>query len=295
MYVIHTDLAEELRDHAISQKAKEKAGELDGVLYQEETKENIRISTMQILSKDGETLMGKPKGTYITLSFPTAANMGYAELLSLADTLCEKLLAFFGGKKRILVAGLGNERFSADALGPIAVRHTLVTHHLKEMDMDFMKEFADIAAITPGILSKTGMESADMIKSAIETVHPDGIIAIDALAAREADRLARTIQLCDTGISPGSGLGNHRKALNAETLGIPVLAIGVPTVVDTATLVYDALNGDIREATLEKLRGLFVSPKEIDDIAENLGRVIGYAVNRAFHGSFPYEEMAMMA
>ena len=124
---------------------------------------------------------------------------------------------------------------------------------------------------------------------------PDAVIAVDALAAREADRLARTIQISDTGITPGSGVGNMRSSLNEKTVGVPVIAIGVPTVVDTATLLRDALEGfSPNEEIISSLAGLFVAPKEIDAIAENMGKVIGYAINRTLHGNFPYEEMAMM-
>lgn len=295
MDFIRTDLAEELRDRVMRETAKRAAGELDGVLYREKKKDGFRISRLEIQNEEGEKRLGKPKGNYVTVSFPTAANLGYAEFLSLCDAVAGEIRMLCGNKRRVLVCGVGNGAFAADALGVIAARHVLVTHHLKAVMSPHMDAFADIAAITPGIMAKTGMETADVVKSAVQTVKPDAVLVIDALAAREADRLARTIQLSDTGISPGSGIGNRRSALDKKTLGVPVIAIGVPTVVDTATLVYDALAGkDIDEEALKKLSGFFVAPKEIDVIAENLGKLIGYAINRAFHGDFPYEEMAMM-
>lgn len=296
MDFIRTDLAEEMRDRAMTALAREKEGELDGIVFREKKMGDIRISTIEIRTDEGEKQLGRPIGDYVTISFPTAANLGYAEFLALCDAVAREIRSLCGEKKRILVCGIGNGAFAADALGVIAARHVLVTHHLKEMMSPHMDAFADIAAITPGIMAKTGMETADMVKGAVETVRPDAVLVIDALAAREADRLARTIQLSNTGLSPGSGLGNHRSALNERTLGVPVVSIGVPTVVDTATLVYDALSGkDIDESALKKLSGFFVAPKEIDVIAENLGKLIGYAINRAFHGDFPYEEMAMMS
>ena len=158
-----------------------------------------------------------------------------------------------------------------------------------------MGGFADVSVFSPGTLAETGSESADLIRSIANEIRPDLIVAIDALAARDASRLARTIQISDAGISPGSGIGNDRTALNCETMGVPVVAIGVPTVVDTATLLYDALkdqNPDIR--AIDSLKGLFVAPKEIDTIAENMGKLIGYALNRTLHGDFSYEEMAML-
>ena len=296
MDFIRTDLAEEMRDRAMTALAREKEGELDGIVFREKKMGDIRISTIEIRTDEGEKQLGRPIGNYVTISFPTAANLGYAEFLALCDAVAREIRSLCGEKKRILVCGIGNGAFAADALGVIAARHVLVTHHLKEMMSPHMDAFADIAAITPGIMAKTGMETADMVKGAVETVRPDAVLVIDALAAREADRLARTIQISNTGLSPGSGLGNHRSALNERTLGVPVVSIGVPTVVDTATLVYDALSGkDIDESALKKLSGFFVAPKEIDVIAENLGKLIGYAINRAFHGDFPYEEMAMMS
>ena len=296
MDFIRTDLAEEMRDRAMTALAREKEGELDGIVFREKKMGDIRISTIEIRTDEGEKQLGRPIGNYVTISFPTAANLGYAEFLALCDAVAREIRSLCGEKKRILVCGIGNGAFAADALGVIAARHVLVTHHLKEMMSPHMDAFADIAAITPGIMAKTGMETADMVKGAVETVRPDAVLVIDALAAREADRLARTIQISNTGLSPGSGLGNHRSALNERTLGVPVVSIGVPTVVDTATLVYDALSGkDIDESALKKLSGFFVGPKEIDVMAENLGKLIGYAINRAFHGDFPYEEMAMMS
>lgn len=295
MDFIRTDLAEEMRDRVMTETAKKKIGEMDGIVYRETKENGFRLSRLEIQSKEGEKRLGKPKGTYVTISFPDASSLGYAEFLRLCDAVARELRLLCGDKRRILVCGVGNDAFAADALGVIAARYVLVTHHLKEMRSPHMDAFADIAAITPGIMAKTGMESADMVKSAVRTANPDAVIVIDALAAREAGRLAGTIQLSNTGIAPGSGIGNHRSALNEETLGVPVIAIGVPTVVDTATLVYDALSDKERdEASLKKLSGFFVAPKEIDVIAETLGKLIGYAINRAFHGDFPYEEMAML-
>ena len=295
MDFIRTDLAEEMRDRVMTETAKGEIGEIDGIVYRETEEKGVRLSRLEIQTEEGEKRLGKPRGTYVTISFPTASNLGYAEFLSLCDMVAREIRLLCGDKRRILVCGVGNDAFAADALGVIAARYVLVTHHLKEMRSPYMDAFADIAAITPGIMAKTGMESADMVKCAVKTASPDAVIVIDALAAREAERLARTIQLSDTGIAPGSGIGNHRSALNKKTLGVPVIAIGVPTVVDTATLVYDVLSDKERdEKALKKLSGFFVAPKEIDVIAENLGKLIGYAINRAFHGEFPYEEMAML-
>lgn len=298
MFEIRTDLAEELRDHAMTAEAKSSTGEIDGVLYQETEKGDVRISTIDIVNETGEQKLGKKQGRYITISYPTASGLGYSDFIELCDVLAEQLRTVCPRAERILVCGLGNRELAADAVGVIAVENVLVTHHIKENDEKLFASsgFFDISAISPGVMARTGMESADVVKGIVERLRPDVVIAIDSLAAREASRLARTIQLSDTGIAPGSGVGNRRAAFDKDYIGVPVVAVGVPTVVDTATLVHDALaEQQIDETTLMSLSGLFVSPKEIDGIVGNVGRIIGYAINRAFHGDFSYEEMAMMA
>ena len=295
--MIRTDLAEELRTHAMASKAKQAQGELDGILYNERREDFIRISTIEITDERGEKTLGKPKGKYVTISFPSAANLTYADFLKLCDAVSVELRAFCWDFSHTLVCGIGNRDLSSDALGVIAADHVLVTHHLKQMDgMPLgMGGFGDVSAFSPGSAAKTGIETAAIVHSIVDNVRPDAVIAVDALAAREADRLARTIQISDVGITPGSGVGNVRSALNQKTVGVPVIAVGVPTVVDTATLLRDALEGfSPNEEVISSLSGLFVAPKEIDMIAENMGKVIGYAINRTLHGDFPYEEMAMM-
>ena len=297
MFSIRTDLAEELRAHAMSMRAKEKAGNIDGVLYNERTEGFIKISTIEIINEAGEKTLGKPQGRYVTISFPTAANLTYADFIALCDAVSVELRAFCWGHPHMLVCGLGNRELSADALGVLAAENVLVTHHLKQMDgIPFgASGLGDVSAFSPGTMGETGAESATLIESVAEKLRPDAVIVIDALAARDASRLARTIQISDAGISPGSGVGNRRASLCEKTLGIPVIAIGVPTVVDTATLVRDALEGrSPNENILRSLSGLFVAPKEIDVIAANMARLIGYAINRTLHGDLPYEEMAMM-
>lgn len=297
MFSIRTDLAEELRTQAMSMRAKEKKGEIDGILYNERTEDFIKITTIEIINEMGEKALGKPKGRYVTISFPTAANLCYGDFLSLCDAVSKELRAFCWDYSHTLVCGIGNRALSADALGVLTADNVLVTHHLKHMDGIPLgvSGFGDVSAFSPGPMAKTGAESAELIRSIVDKLRPDAIIAVDALAARDATRLARTIQISDTGIAPGSGIGNARMALTEESLGVPVIAIGVPTVVDTATLVRDSLEGrSPNENLLRELSGLFVAPKEIDAISENLSRLIGWAINRALHGNFSYEEMAMM-
>lgn len=295
--MIRTDLAEELRTYAMSKRAKEEQGELDGILYNERQEDFIKISTIEILDERGEKILSKPKGKYVTISFPSSAHLSYADFLKICDALSVELRAFCWDYSHTLVCGIGNRELSSDALGVIAAEHVLATHHMKHMDgiPIGIGGFGDVSSFTPGVMFKTGIETTALIHSVVDNQKPDAVIAIDALAAREADRLARTIQISDAGITPGSGLGNMGEALNFETLGVPVIAIGVPTVVDTATLLRDALEGNSpNESIISSLSGFFVAPKEIDAIARNMGKAIGYAINRTLHGDFPYEEMAMI-
>ena len=295
--MIRTDLAEELRTYAMSKRAKEEQGELDGILYNERQEDFIKISTIEILDERGEKILSKPKGKYVTISFPSSAHLSYADFLKICDALSVELRAFCWDYSHTLVCGIGNRELSSDALGVIAAEHVLATHHMKHMDgiPIGIGGFGDVSSFTPGVMFKTGIETTALIHSVVDNQKPDAVIAIDALAAREADRLARTIQISDAGITPGSGLGNMGEALNFETLGVPVIAIGVPTVVDTATLLRDALEGNSpNESIISSLSGFFVAPKEIDAIVRNMGKAIGYAINRTLHGDFPYEEMAMI-
>lgn len=298
MFAIRTDLAEELRDHAMTKRAKDAAGEPDGVTYQERlTKETIRISTIDVTNEAGEVALGKKRGRYVTISYPTASGLDYANFISLCDVLADELKSLCGTPSCALVCGLGNRNLAADAIGVLAAESVLATHHLCSQEKTLFKTSGlfDLATISPGVMAKTGLESASLVGSAVQLLRPDLVIAVDSLAAREVSRLARTIQLCNTGIAPGSGIGNRRAVFDEESLGVPVIAIGVPTVVDTATLVRDAMGENAENASLDTMNGLFVSPKEIDLIAANMGKLIGYAINRSFHGNFSYEEMAMMA
>ena len=199
------------------------------------------------------------------------------------------------GARSVLVCGLGNRRLAADAVGVIAAEHTLVTRHLKKSDREVFDKagFFDICAVMPGVLAQTGIETRELILGAVREARPDLIIVVDSLAARKTERLGRAVQLTDTGISPGSGVGNNRAAINIGTTGVPTLAIGVPMVIDSTTLISDALEkagvtGDISAPDL------FVCPKDVDMRTELVGSLIGYAINFAFHGNMTLPEMMIM-
>lgn len=263
-----------------------------------ETHNGITVTTVEVLTDSAAERIGKPKGKYITLDigkiwlasdkdFEDAASLISDKLALLAHELC--------GKKpeSILVAGLGNRRITADALGDETVGLITVTRHIKSVNHNLFSMLGgcEISAIAPGVLGQTGVEAAETVYGICQQTKPELVIAIDALCARSTERLATTVQLGGTGITPGSGIGNHRRAINRETLGVPVIAFGVPTVVESATLVFDALeeagidNPDERLLeVLKNRRGFFVTPKETDTIVRELSRLTARALTLTFGG-----------
>ena len=196
-----------------------------------------------------------------------------------------------------LVVGLGNREITPDAIGPEAVDHVLVTRHLKQLLPDDFIQFQMVSAVCSGVLGTTGIESSDLVRALVEKIQPTLVFAIDALAARELGRLCRTVQIANTGIIPGSGVGNARQALNQETLGIPVIAIGVPTVVDALTMTADlALKSGI-ELDVHSLGSsgeMIVTPRDIDKRVKDIGKLIGYALNLFFHSGLSLEDIDML-
>lgn len=311
-FQVRTDLALETRE-----KFEEDNVEIKGVRVEEEhrRKNEIKITTMVIETENGAKAMGKPKGTYITLE---AADMDsqdedyHREISIELARLIKRLLPKKKQPLSVLVAGLGNREVTPDALGPRVVDNIMITRHvLKEFGKyAFGEEVNAVSGIVPGVMAQTGMESQEIVRGAIEETKPDVMIAIDALAARSTRRLSRTIQITDTGINPGSGVGNHRHGLSEDTLGIPVIAIGVPTVVDAATIVSDtmqtliqameenshlqtlstglsALNDMekhelIRELLSPQLNTMFVTPKDIDESIKRLSYTLSEGLNIAF-------------
>ena len=265
----------------------------------EESRDGCIIYRLAIRGASDERKYGKPRGQYVTVSCgPTwemeddeiegVSRVLAAELRRMTRDVCHRPLdADFG----VLVAGLGNDEITADAIGPGAVRRLEVTRHLRTYLPDTYGKLGvcAISALSPGVLGQTGIETVELIRGAVENAKPDLVIAIDALAARSVERLASTIQLADIGIDPGSGVGNHRKAICRDTVGVPVIALGVPTVVDSATLVYDALamagiesvDRQLHEV-LKKGREFFVSPKQSDMIVKKVSALLARAIGLAF-------------
>ena len=279
-FQIRTDLAMEARERF------EEDVELRGVSIEEDydEKRDIRVTTVRIESENGAKAMGKPIGTYITLEAPKLSDPDEDYHREVSETLAEYLKELLGtGQERsVLVVGLGNRDVTPDALGPEVVNNLRITRHVvREYGRAaFAKEKIHmVSGIVPGVMAQTGMETLEIVRGVAEETRPDVIVAIDALAARSSKRLNRTIQISDAGIHPGSGVGNHRHSLTKETTGVPVIAIGVPTVVDAATIVYDATRD--RNAVLPGLNSMFVTPKDIDETIKRLSFTISEALNIA--------------
>ena len=248
----------------------------------------IHVTKVMIESKNGARMIGKPMGTYITLEAPNLLEPDedyHAEVSKEIAKHVKSLIPGIRHEKSILVVGLGNRDVTADALGPRSVDNLLITRHVMEQfgpaayDKDKMHK---ISAIVPGVMARTGMEACEIVRGIVEQTKPDVIVAIDALAARSTKRLNRTIQITNTGIHPGSGVGNHRNALTEESLSIPVIAIGIPTVVDAASIVNDVLEKNQLPLFTGELANFYVTGKDIDEIIKKLSFTISEALNQAF-------------
>ena len=257
-----------------------------------ETREDAgsTVETLEIASPEAAQALGKPEGRYITL-FPEAflrrEEGAFEAAAGLLGRLLRALLGLTEGAS-VLVAGLGNEAITPDSLGPRTLRHVLATRHLVSALPETFGAFRRVAVLETGVLGNTGMESAELVKAVAEKLRPDAVIAVDALASRRLGRICRTVQLTDTGIIPGSGVGNARSELSRETLGVPVVGLGVPTVVDAATLASDLTElsgmGDVRPEDFGAHgAGMMVTPREIDQQTALMARLLGYGIDLALH------------
>ncbi len=292
-----TDLATELY---------EKEGErLSGVKQTEDARGVCRIYRTEIFDEEAAKQFGKPIGQYVTVVCGNIRYLTREESDECAELLAEELrgltLRLLGrtpdAEMQVLAIGLGNQELTADAIGPLTVSKLTVTRHLREHETELFTALgcSSLSALAPGVLGQTGIEVLEIIRSAVNAIHPDLILVIDALAAGSCDRLATTVQFSDVGIVPGSGVGNHREAITEETVGVPVIAVGVPTVVDSATLVYDALElaniGEIDDSlqkVLENGRSFFVSPKESDVLVSHFTKLLSKAIGLAYVGELPF-------
>lgn len=266
-----------------------------GIRFKEYQTDDISISQLHITSSEGEAIIGKPRGRYITLHVGKVWLKSDEDFEKTAAVLGRELKELVRSKVKnldcILVVGLGNRFITSDAVGPLAVKNLTVSRHIKELDPPLFEALATlpIAAIAPGVVGQTGIETAELIRGTAERITPSVILCIDALAAKSVERLAVTVQLSDNGIAPGSGIGNQRQAIDEASLGVPVMAIGVPTVVDSSTMVYGMLEqagvtelSDPLKAALENGRSFFVTLKDADTASAEAARLIARAIHLAF-------------
>jgi spore protease len=312
-YTIRTDLALEAHDMASG------SGQaIPGVHTSSEALDGIRISSIDITTEEGSAALGKLPGHYITIEVPALRRKDSALQDRVAAVFAQQFESFMvklniGTMAKVLIVGLGNWNVTPDALGPLVVENVMVTRHYFElMPGEVSPGYRPVSAIAPGVLGTTGIETGEIIQGIVEKSNPDLVIAIDALASRSLERVNTTIQIADTGIHPGSGIGNKRKGLTYESLGVPVIAIGVPTVVYASTIVnnaFELMHEHFRRQTSntgeilglldhmqdqERLQlvkevlspighDLLVTPKEIDEFIEDIANVIASGLNAALH------------
>ena len=284
MFAKRTDLALEARE--IWQESAEKTTRLAGVKATKQRQEGYPVTRVDILDGRGEAALGKPQGSYLTIDLTTFWQRKADFFERAVRAVGSQLKELLPDDGPALIVGLGNGAMTPDAVGPLAADSVLVTRHLIAAMPKHFSGFRPVAVFRTGVLGTTGVESAEAVRGLVAQVEPSLVIAVDALASRRVGRVCTTVQLSDTGIIPGSGVGNHRAALNQETLGVPVFSIGIPTVVDAATLAADLLEeAGITEIDEEKLRGsqqnLLVTPRDIDAQVRDLSKVVGYGINWA--------------
>ena len=283
-------------DLAIERQEYREKETLDGVLSRTETVEGIKVTTIEIINEQGERLIGKPAGKYITLETDKLYKSSEA-FSSASQVLCSELRKLLPERGTVLVAGLGNEDITPDALGPKSLDLLLATRHISGEFAESLGlgELRSVAGIVPGVLGKTGIETVEIIGGIVKRISPSCVIVIDALASRNTERLGTTVQLCDTGVSPGSGVGNRRKGINSETLGVPVIAVGVPTVVDALTMaadVFEKAGVDLPDMDFSEHRQMMVTPKEIDSLIDKAAHLIAMGINTALQKNLTAAEIA---
>lgn len=277
-----TDLAVEAIENHKS------AAALPHVRQSDRTLEGFAVHEVRILSEDAAREIGKPQGRYLTLELDALIRReedAFPRACKALSTLLRELLPR-PNDGPVLIAGLGNRMITPDAIGPQTADHVIATRHLIAQSPAIFADWRPVSALAPGVLGQTGVETGEVICGVLDRVRPAAVIAVDALAAGRLSRLLRTVQLADTGITPGAGVGNARTALNKETLGVPVIAVGVPTVVDGATLAHE-ISSQLGQPACEALDDLsqpvMITTRDIDREVADISRMIGYAVNMALH------------
>lgn len=310
MYDFRTDLANERRD--LYEKANNLENGIDGIESQkEEINSKIKIERVKILDENGENAIGKPIGTYVTIDVKDLKIATEEEMKKAGEVLTKELKNIvdkhIGSQDEVLVVGLGNIYVTPDSLGPKVINEIEVTRHIINYMPQYVKEGTrKISAISPGVLGTTGIETVEILKGIVDNIHPKLIIVIDALASRSIERISSSVQISDTGIVPGAGVGNRRSEISIKSLGVPVIAIGIPTCVETAVLVNDSLNlfieklqneaksndylnsiknennyEEIKQILMPRDYNLIVTPKEIDGLIENMKDIVAMGINNS--------------
>lgn len=284
-----TDLALEAKE-----LWQEQAGEttkLRGIRAREQMSRGIRTTVVEVLNEQGAQQLEKPIGTYVTLELDQSQLREPAGFSRAAARLGKEVNRLLPGQGAVLVAGLGNAAVTPDAMGPKTLEHLVITRHLG----DLVPNLRPVSAVAPGVLGTTGLESVEIIRGVVERAKPCCVIVVDALASCRLERLFATIQLTDTGITPGSGVGNRRAAFNETTLGVPVVAVGVPTVVEFQTALQDYIrtnSGKIQEKQSEFDRNLVITPKDVDARTERMARLLGYGISIGLHRNLTVEDVS---
>ena len=281
---IRTDLALELLERT-------PAPVQNGIAVQEYTQGAIQITEVHLTTPEAAQKIGKPCGTYLTLhlkALGASSVPGHEE----AETIAAQLKPLLPQQGTVLVVGLGNEHITPDALGPLCIDSILATRHLAEADPAFAA-FRSVAAISPGVMGQTGMEASAVVAAVCKDIHPSAVIVIDALAACTLSRLGNTVQIANTGISPGAGVKNNRRELSEETLGVPVISVGIPTVVDCSTLLEE-LSEPQAEHTAMQGTEMVVTPRDIDLIVEHGAKLLALSINRALQPELSLEEISYL-
>lgn len=298
MIEFRTDMADE------RVKICKEEGNVEGISAEDiNVNDKIKVTKVKVLNEKGKEKIGKEIGTYITIEVKNIEIITKEELEKVSKVMSQQIKELIKPYKSILVVGLGNIDTTVDSIGPKVIKDLEITRHLKKYAPELVKENAkEISGIAPGVLGTTGIETGEILKGIVEKIKPEAIIAIDALISRDISRLFKTIQISNTGITPGAGVGNKRKEISINTMGVPVIAIGVPTLVEAATIVADSIDlianqfdefKELKSATKEeKYRlikavlepskfNLAVTPKEVDDLVENMKLIIAHGINYA--------------
>lgn len=316
-FSINVDLAVEAHDLIRGQTGRE----IPGVIVDREKYENSTVTIVKVVEEQAEQLIGKPRGNYITIDAPVLRENNRLAQQEVAEILAQKLSSLFNlpENANILLVGLGNWNATPDSLGPKVIDHSMVTRHLFKYAPEELGEgMRSVSAIAPGVLGITGIETAEIIKGIVEKIQPELMIVVDSLAAGSVERIATTIQIADTGINPGSGIGNRRAAINQESMGVPVIAIGIPTVVHAAVIaqvtveqfleqlkmnpvldqIYKNLRPDFTQQVINQVLqpfagNLMVTPKEIDTLILNTSKIIAGGISIALHPSIDFDDFNM--